>query len=1622
MTIWRLLGIVIGAIGCITAPVLGQPVPSTPSPRINASDPAPTEPTAVHLPLSSHLPANLSVTDALAMQSAQRIKPRSAPSLIVVMADEADSGGLFENEIVTLTAAARQALDRVLAPYRGKSGLRLAIIGHADSRALKPELQRDFDDNMVLSLVRAREVAAYAKQKLQLPALRIATSARSDTEPMGDNRTVQGRARNRRIELQIWDPADAPSSPDKNGIARPHPAAAEDDDWQAQGYRPPTIWIDLPGKRVDNARVEVMDVPPPTEREPEVDYPLPSGVSSQARDRMRASYAQLPQTPAQQHLVMSDANLGGALFESGKSHLTPHAQAALEAFAQPLMGKNNLLIGVAGHADTQRHAPITKKIYRDNQGLSEARALTVATYLMQRLNVPLERVAIVGYGDTRPVADNGTLAGMALNRRVEIHAWFDTQPAASTAAESAARATQSAGCGAVGPKVTQPFRVTIDGEPMDVGSPNEADRQRCTDVALEQADIQVRYDALATAPAMNVWATPNAAARGEHIEFRAWSNFVPWVRRAEVRLFRPGQRTMEAPLAVLPITWHEPLRWQMPAAAPHDPQDRVFYLLRVYDEAGRFNETSLRPIDVLARAPNLSHEDRDRLEREKQAGYGENNLDLANIPVSGGTVTVNGRNLQPGQGVTALGLAVPVDPQGRFAIRQILPPGPHAVEILLRQPDGSQTFIRRNVTIPANDWFYVALGDLTIGRNKVTGPAGLVTGDTQHYEDKVYLDGRGAFYLKGKVKGEWLLTAAADTTEQPLRDLFSNFSSKDPRYLLRRIDPNLYYPVYGDDSTVVDDAPTQGKFYVRLERDDSQVLWGNFQTSWSGSELIQYSRGLYGAKGRYRSSETTRYGEKKTQVDAFAAEPGTLGGRDEFRGSGGSLYYLRHQNIMMGSERVWIETRDPDSELVIDRRPLSPAQDYEVNYLQGRILLRTPLASTGAASGLVMAASINGAPLYLIVTYEYVPGLDAIVNLSAGVQASQWVNDHLQVGVTGYRQGEQGSEQTLKGVQATLRHSPGTYVKVETAQSKGPGSDTQTSINGGFGFNTQSGLATTAGARRIEGAANLENLSDSLKGRISAYAQERDHGFSAPGQLTLNNERMSQQGAQATVALGPGTQLTLKADNRVAETQSSRNAEIGLRQNLSTTWALGLGLKQTDRQSTVGNLSPLLSQNGQRTDAIVRLDYQPERDEQAAEQPTEKPAEKADWSLYAFVQDTLDRTGNRAENDRVGLGGAWRVSERVKLLAEASQGGLGSGGRLGADYRISERSNAYLNYVIESENPDLYRVGRQGTWVSGVSSQVSDQVRVFGETRALSGAGPQSLSQAYGLDWRINERWSWGLKGEVGQISDPLSGDLRRNAMGVSAAYREGNTKYAGSVELRDENGTSTTGTSNISNHRTTWLVRNSLGLQLDRERRLLGKFNFSRSNNSQGAYYDGSFHEIVVGMAWRPVLNDRWNSLFKYTNFYNLPATGSMTTGLPNGQLTSNGLAADYAQRTQVFAVDTIYDLKPWLSVGGKYAARYGELQPVRNASRWMSSRADLWILRADWHWVREWDVVMEWRRLKVRQALDDRSGFLLAIYRHVQPGVKVGIGYNFTHYSDDLTDQSYRSEGWFINIIGAF
>ncbi|HEX2768944.1 MAG TPA: flagellar motor protein MotB, partial [Geobacteraceae bacterium] len=743
----------------------------------------------------------------------------------------------------------------------------------------------------------------------------------------------------------------------------------------------------------------------------------------------------------------------------------------------------------------------------------------------------------------------------------------------------------------------------------------------------------------------------------------------------------------------------------------------------------------------------------------------------------------------------------------------------------------------------------------------------------------------------------------------------------------------------------------------------------------------------------------TRYGEKQGNLSAFAAEPGTLQSRDEFRGTGGSLYYLRYQDITVGSEKVWVEVRDKDSGMILERKQMVPAQDYDLNSIQGRLLLRSPLPSVTGSTTLIQTDSVPGNPLYLVVTYEYVPGVSAIDGYALGLNGFYWLTDFLRLGLTGYKQGQNEQEQRLGGVDVTLRYTPETYVKAEEAHSRGPGSGEHSSVTGGFEFNSAGTVGESADARRVEAQINLSDVAENMKGKAGFYWQDKDKGFSAPGELTPN-EGVRQTGGRFSLPLGALFSVDLKGDERESDSQSARSIEGAIRWQLAKEWALALGVRNDDRETAVANASPILSENGERTDLQGRIHYTP-----LLEDAGGKPQGPANWDLYGFLQGTVSRSGNRHDNDRIGIGGGWQATDRLRLTGEVSAGDGGAGGSIGGDFRVNDRSNVYLTYTMETDRPDSNYRGRYGTAVAGTKYRVNDQMGVYGETRATNGAGPESLVNAFGLELAPNDRWTYGIKTEFGTISDPLAGDLKRQAAGLSAAYKKDLLKYAGNLEYRHEDGT--------GGERQVWLVRNSLSYQVHPDWRLFAKGNFSFSD-TRGTFSDGDFVEVVTGGAYRPVINDRWNALFKYTYFQDTPTLG---------QLTGSNQVADYSQRSHVLSADVIYDLLPYLSLGGKFGYRCSMLKANRDSGGdWFSSHAFLGVARADLHLVRKWDVVGEYRALAATEAEDMRSGALAAVYYHVLENIKIGVGYNFTDFSDELTNLSYHSHGWFFNVVAGF
>jgi len=980
---------------------------------------------------------------------------------------------------------------------------------------------------------------------------------------------------------------------------------------------------------------------------------------------------------------------------------------------------------------------------------------------------------------------------------------------------------------------------------------------------------------------------------------------------------------------------------------------------------------------------------------ELLAAYGESDLARHRIPVEGGAVKVQGSGIPPGHTVWVAGRQVPVDPQGNFAAEEILPTGAHTVEVAVLDATGSGSMYLRDLEFKKTDLFYVGVADFTFSENRSNGPVEDFQGENALQPFDSSVDGRLAFFVNGKLNDEWHLTASADTREGPVEDLFSNFLDKSPESLFRRIDPDYYYPTFGDDSIVEEMAPTLGKFYIKATHDDDYALFGNFKVGYMDNELAHVDRGLYGLNGRYGSDAATSFGEQRFAADGFAAEPGTVPAWEELRGTGGSLYYLRHQDILIGSERLRIEIRDKDSGIVNGVVNLRAGIDYDIDWIQGRVVLSEPLSSTADDNLLVRTGGLSGDEAWLVARYEFTPGFGDLDAASYGGQGHYWFGDHVRLGVTANSNEEGDVDNNLGAADLTVRMTPDSFVKVQTGRSEGVVSTTTRSDDGGYAFGFQdlsSFTETEAGAYRADVSVGLGDIFDGSQGRFTLYTQKREAGYTAPGQATL--KETEQLGGTFRMPVTDRLSLGLKGDQRKEELGlDTRALELDARYKLTDRWSLSGGVRN-DRREDNSPIPPLTQDQGERTDAVAQLTFDP----------------GLKWRAYGFAQGTVASDDTREDNGRFGLGGSYRPTQRFRLDAEASDGDLGPGGKLGTSFLYSDRTSLYLNYALENERTDNGLRVRRGNLVTGAKRRLSDASSVYLEERYQDGGKLTGLTHATGINLVAQERWNLGANAEVGTLRDQQTdAETDRKAGGVRLGYGADAVQFSSAVEYRRDEAEQQDLT---QTERTTWLFRNTFKFQLTPDWRIVGKLNHSKSDSSLGAFYDGRYTEGVIGYAYRPVRYDRLSALAKFTYFYNVPTAD---------QVTLVNTPVEFIQKSHIASLDLTYDLTTNWSIGGKYALRQGSVSLDREDPEFFDNPARLIVLRVDWRFLEHWEGMGEARTLDLSEIDQSRRGALAAVYRYFGKHLKAGVGYNFTDFSDDLTDLNYDHQGAFINIIGS-
>jgi flagellar motor protein MotB len=1434
----------------------------------------------------------------------------------------------FDEESNSLPADYQQKLLQVLKNLENKKNVVIKFIGYTDNSPLVGRDERIYGTHLALSKARAKRVALAVQDALKLPSSAIESDGKGSASPIAPNDTEAGRVANRRIEVEFWYD-DAMQELSGEPQICPEAAGAET---VTRIYNPPSGPI-KPIVYVDS-------------------HPLiPDGYV----DRLRT--------------------LLGEVKDKSKVRLR--------------------FIGYSNNERMDRRAALA---YGDDIGLSTARAHTVMEKIRASLNLGEDQVEHEGHGYVQ--SEDVVNAGFtdAEESRVDVQIVYDELAALENEdGLDITRLTRNVSI--ANPYALNLMRITVDGQPVDDPGKSVSDVDRCVDLALEKAKIQFKFDNLNLKPRLNVTAWPNTIRYQDdpdtdyiedQVHFKAYSNFPYFIARSEIRIFNPEQSVRDKPLATIVLDADGKASWQAEFKEFSAPGRDLKYVLRAYDKDGHFDETLAQTLWVTDRVPEeVQKKD---VDTELLAGYGESRLAVENINLNGGTVKTFGVNVPVGHTVSVGGLDVPVDANGKFAVEEILPAGLHSVEVAVLDKNGNGQLYLRDLDFKKSDWFYVGIADITASENLTNGPAQIVTQDTSgHYDNNLSVDGRLAFYTNGKFGNNWQLIASADTLEGPVGSLFSNFMQKSPDAVFNRLDPDYFYPTYGDDSTTEETAPTLGKFYVKLKKDEHYGLWGNFKVSYTDNSLAPVDRTLYGANVHIQPGEVTSFGEKRFKLDGFAAQPGTVAGRDVFLGTGGSLYYLNHQDIMTGSEQARIEIRDKASGMVVAVKNLTPVLDYTVDYLQGRVVLSAPLSPVATDNMLVVSGISSGNLAYLVIGYEYSTGFEDTSNLSTGGRAHYWFGDHVKVGVTNNKSNEVGNESNLSAGDITLRKSAGTWLKYEKSSSEGLGTPAFGSNDGGFNF-TSMPTGGQYGASRIDTSIALNEIYNHANGDATFYRQLIDGGYSAPGLTTATN--IEQYGGTFRTALTSDVNLLVKADKKSQDQALNTSAvEADVDYKLNQSWTLSSGVRNDSRTDN-SPVVPLTQVQGDETDVVFKSTYN----------------SQAQWNAYGFVQDTVKNTGNRDTNNRVGSGGAYQVNEKFRMNGEVSNGDTGTGAKLGTEYLYSNKTTAYTNYTLDNQRADNGMLTRQGNLVSGVKSHYSDTTNIFVEEKYTNGDVPTGLTQSTGVQYVPDNRWNFSANIDKGSLQDNLTGaQMTRSGLGGSLGYGYKAVKLTSAIEYRQDTIQSPVDLSVSS--RTSWLTKNSMKYELTPDWRIIGKFNYSQSISSLGDLYNGTYTEAVAGYGYRPVDNDKLNMLMKYTYFYNVPASG---------QVTIANTAAAFIQKSHIFSVDAIYDLNINWSLGGKFAHKLGQVSVDVVNPQFFDSRADLYVARIDWHFVHKWDFMTEARMLSLPDAQDSLGGFLVGIYRELDNYFKLGVGYNFTSFSDDLTDLSYTHQGIFINLIG--
>ncbi len=1032
----------------------------------------------------------------------------------------------------------------------------------------------------------------------------------------------------------------------------------------------------------------------------------------------------------------------------------------------------------------------------------------------------------------------------------------------------------------------------------------------------------------------------------------------------------------------------------------------------------------------------------------------------------------------PGNRVRVGGEEVLVDPDtGAFEHLVTLQPGDGELVVESVDGMGNKARVRRQVSVDKSGWFMLLLADTAFGGDGAllderTPYTSLKLGDT-------FLYGRGVAYLKGRWASGYLfkdyeLTLHLDTgrweEEAWARDL---------------LNPDLVYPVFGDGSVEVQDANARFPLYFELKADTSSLRVGNVRPTLQGGDLFRYSRARYGA-----SLELDRgwsYGLDVSDVVGAPPAPGAdpwrtragaffTGGdtrerhaRVELMGTGGAVYFLRHELLVEGSERAAIIIRDAVTGAEIGRRPLARNIDYTMRYSEGRIFLMEPLSAFTDAAFLVnhnLGQVSGGHRLFLEVEYDH-QDAEPFMGLAGGGHATQTLFGHLELGGGYVHEGREDGAPgyQLGGVHAKLFYDDVTWLKAEWAWSKNVDAGNFLSLDGGLSYSSLGQAVDETPHRfgRVVFPAEREGQGYKLEGQLGfgqwlgrssrdglvhAYFQRLTPGFFAGASIVEQGQ--TKWGTDGAWRITDDDTLRLRYDGVISEIPEIPHVVSETRQlhrQLATaqyqrrilpslTGAVEYGYGYTHDSGSFGDSSFAQPRDFHTNVGALALDWQAlERLTLGIKQEailTGDPAQLLAWNdhlvthahvRYSLTDDlalTLSESVRWSGENQTSAGVAWRVNEEARVYANErfgfAQGGFTNSTVVGGETLIAENTRAYAEYQLQSAfSSDQTRgvVGISNRWKLpfGLALNLGyERVQTFGGVVNPTETGnvpPGAFTDGtFYAAPGANEGGSW------------FYGAGSRDAASAGIDWvRKGLFVGSQRFELRYDNFDESRG-----GHDRVWLLNMSNAeLRLSPEVALMARLNIGLAQDLTLQRREAYLEESLLGVSFRPVTHD-WVSVL-----------AKLSRRVDNRPISlQDGRFEDYT--IHAAAVEPIVEL-PWkLQLVEKLAIKHVSqiLDDLPRADAWTL----LWINRVNWHALGtfralgvdplipgEIDLGVEYRVLAGITAARLEHGALFEVQYAPVSYFRLGVGYNFTRFSDyELARDDRDYSGFFVRGVGQF